>query len=366
MARIPPLIKHRIKLTDCNLTDLDKSNVSKYLQERSSFQRKDPIEELESAFSQYIGRRFCIAVNSGTSALHLSLLALNISREQEVITTTHTCVSILNAISYVNGTATLIDCNYDVLKMDYNFNDNDILYKINNKSKAIIIPQMFGVPTELGSIIGKGIPIIEDGTLSLGSKYKDGSYVGSKGDISVFSLHSSKMMSASVGGIILTDNEKYYNNILNRLSYKITPKYSPTYNYKIGEINAVLAKSQLEQLESFIFERRKNASKISSNLAKYKGIKLPYIDKHHVYYRYLLELPQGRHPEIFVSMGLKHGIEFGRGVHPALHNYLHLPEIDFINSEKFQERILSVPVYPGLNKNKINYICDVLKIILDY
>jgi perosamine synthetase len=353
-----------IRLTDCKLTEFDKDNISNYLRDRAKGQEFNYVKDFESSFSKYIGRKYCIAVNSGTSALHLSLLALDSSSMFEIITTTHTCVSILNAINYVHATPILVDCNYNVVKMDYNLSELMALNKINDKTKAIIIPHMFGVPAELSNITGKRIAIIEDGTHSLGSRYKDGSYVGSKGDISIFSLHCSKMLSASTGGAILTDNDEYYYKIINLLSYDIKEVYSPAYNYRMGEINAVLARSQLCQLENYLLQRSRNAANISQQLTVCKDIILPNIERQHVYYRYLLELPEDHHPDVFIKKGLENGIEFGRGVYPALHNYLHLSEKDFNNSEKFQKHILSIPVHCALTEKEIEYICGSFKKIL--
>jgi perosamine synthetase len=198
-----------IPLVDCKLTDIDKEYILKYMENRQNRFDRNYLREFEQSFSNYIGRKYCIAVNSGTSALHLSLLALGVSQGDEVITSTHTCIALLNAINYILAKPILVDCKYDVIKMDYNLIENQVIKKTNSKTKAIIVPHMFGVPAGINKIRATGIPMIEDSTLSLGSKFKDGFLIGSKGDISVFSFHSSKMISASVGGAILTDNEKF-------------------------------------------------------------------------------------------------------------------------------------------------------------
>ncbi len=349
-----------IKLVKPYIIDKDNEAIDTYLKKLISGEDMNPITRLEKNFSNYIGVKYCRALNSGSSSLHIALLSLNVGSGDEVICSTHTCLAILNAIKYVGAIPILVDSKYDVANMNFNIDENKIADKITDKTKAIIIPHMFGVPADIEEIKKYNIPMIEDGTLSLGAKLNNGKFVGSIGDISIFSLHKSKVISADVGGVILTDNEKYKNEIDKLLDYASSQNYTLNYNYTIGDLNAVLANEQLKRIDEFIKMREENASRITEILSVNKNLKLPNISKNHIYFRYLVELPEYITAEEVVKNGHEYEIEFGRGVHPALHNFIGLDKNIFMNSEKAQKRIVSIPVYPGLKESEIEFMCNTL------
>ncbi|MBD7915650.1 DegT/DnrJ/EryC1/StrS family aminotransferase [Clostridium sp. Sa3CUN1] len=352
-----------IKLVNSFLTEHDKEKVNNFLED---YNNMDPIRELKNKIKQIFQINNCYPVNSGSSALHIALMAIGVKKNDEVICTTHTCVAILNAIKYVGANVILVDCKYDVNKMDYNIKLNDIKKKITSKTKALIIPHMFGVACEIEEIKNIGIPIIEDITLSVGARFSDSSLIGTKGDITVSSFHRTKVISADVGGIIWSNNQKYEKNICDILDYDgmYSLQYKQTYNYVMGDINAVLAASQIDQLEKFISIRRKNADILNMELRDIKYINIPDINKNNIYFRYIIEINNEMTSEYIVNEGIKKGIQFGRGVFPALHNVLGLDNSNFVNSERAQKKLLSIPVYPGLSKSDLIYICDTLKNIL--
>lgn len=352
-----------IKLVNSFLTSYDKEKVNNFLE---NYNNMDPINELKGKIKRIFQINNCYPVNSGSSALHIALMSIGIKENDDVICTTHTCVAILNAIKYVGANLVLVDCNYDVNKMDYNIKLKDINKKITSKTKAVIIPHMFGVACEIEEIKNIGIPIIEDITLSVGAKFNDGSLIGTKGDITVSSFHRTKVISSDVGGVIWCNNQKYEKNIYSILDYDgmYSVQYKKTYNYVMGDINAVLAASQIDQLEKFISIRRKNADILNMELRDFECINIPCIDNNDIYFRYIIEINNEMTSEYIVNEGIKKGIQFGRGVFPALHNVLGLNNDDFINSERAQKKLLSIPVYPGLSKSDLIYMCDTLKNIL--
>ncbi|MDP4176905.1 MAG: DegT/DnrJ/EryC1/StrS family aminotransferase [Bacillota bacterium] len=349
-----------IRLVKPHIIDTDKEAINRYLKKIMDNENIDPISNFQNNFSKYIGVKYCNAVNSGSSALHLALLSLKVGSGDEVICSTHTCVAILNAISYVGAVPNLVDIKYDVINMNFNIDADKIANEINDKTKAIIVPHMFGVPANIEKIKRYNIPIIEDGTLSLGAKFSNGELVGSAGDVSIFSLHKSKVISADVGGVILTNNERYKTEIDSLLSYGNVGKYTVNYNYTMGELNAVLVNEQLKRIDELIKMRKENADKITKILIKNKNISLPDISNNHIYFRYLVEIPENITAEQVVKKGYEYEIEFGRGVYPALHNYLGLDKKIYTNSEKAQKRIVSIPVYPGLKEKEIEVMCKAL------
>ncbi|HDD64966.1 MAG TPA: aminotransferase class I/II-fold pyridoxal phosphate-dependent enzyme [Firmicutes bacterium] len=164
------------------------------------------VEEFESAIANFIGRKYGIATDSATSALHLSLISLGIGKDDKVIIPSFVCVALLNAIKYVGAIPAVVD-----VEEDFNISVEKIerYLKKNKKVKAIIVPHMFGKNAKIEKIKKFGIPVIEDFTFTIGSKYK-GKMSGKFGDISVCSFYYSKVLNAQKGGIFLTDNKNIY------------------------------------------------------------------------------------------------------------------------------------------------------------
>lgn len=351
-----------IDLVHDYLTSNDRNAINAYITEKSNKNAVDVINHTTNCISDVFGSNHCYLVNSGSAALHTALCALNIGSGDEVVTTTHTCVAILNAIRYMNATPVLCDITYSPSNMNYNIDISSIEDNISHRTKAIIIPHMFGVGVELNNLKYLNIPIIEDITLSFGAKFKKGDLLGTMGDITISSFHRSKMISADVGGLVIINNTNYVANVSRILDYdgNLCMDTPPSYNYGMGEINAQLLKSQLAQLTDFIKMRNDNATFYRRKLSNRFDIITPNIESDEIYFRYIIELPPHITSSQVVANGLEYNIQFGRGVYPALHNILKLDHSLFPMSEKAQRRTVTLPVYPGLTKVQLEYITSSL------
>jgi len=326
------------------------------------------VKEFENKFAKYIGRKYAVTTSSGTAALHLALLSLGIGEGEEVICPSYTCISLLNAVNYLKAKIKLVDCNFDVKNGNFNISFSDLKSKVTEKTKAIIIPHVFGYPAEIDKIVSLGIPVIEDFTQSLGGSYLN-KKLGSYGIISISSLHHSKMMATGEGGILLTDSQKIFDKVnflgdyaLTVISQRLTPpsEYHVQYNYKMSDLNALLGISQLNQIPQFI-KRRKEIAKIYTR--SLKGLaKIPNNPKNHIFWRYPVKTKKD--PRMIIKEALKCGIELGRGGYPLLHQYLKLDNKDFPNTEKTISSLFVIPAYPSLTNKEINYIIKTLKKIL--
>ena len=168
--------------------------------------------EIEKKLSEYIlgcKENKSVMCSSGTSALYLGLFALDIQRGDEIIMPTYTCTAVLNAVKQIGANPILVDININNLNIDIEIVKNDIT----KKTKAIIVTHTYGIPCEIDNLKTLGIPIIEDCSQALGTKFKDGSLTGSKGDISIFSFYATKMITGGYGGAVLSNNEKYIKRI---------------------------------------------------------------------------------------------------------------------------------------------------------
>lgn len=168
------------------------------------------ITEFEKSVADYVGAKYAVAISNGTSALHAACFAAGIGPGDEVITTPITFAASSNCVLYCGGTPVFADID----PKTYNIDPDDIRKKITDKTKAIIAVHLAGQPCDMDEIhkIAKenNLIVIEDGAHALGSVYK-GKKVGSLSDMTTFSFHPVKPITTGEGGMIVTDNEEFYN-----------------------------------------------------------------------------------------------------------------------------------------------------------
>ena len=238
------------------------------------------VDKFEEKIADYVGANFAVATSNGTSALHISLLLTNVTRNDEVITQPLTFVATCNAISYCGANPVFIDVDKDTMGMSpsalQKFLENNTSIKnqqcINNKTgkviKACVPMHTFGHPCridEINDICDKYyISLIEDAAESLGSLYKD-KHTGTFGQMGVMSFNGNKIITAGGGGCIITNNEVLAKKAKHlTTTAKITHKWEYThnmvgYNYRMPNLNAALLVAQLENLESFLLNKRELA-----------------------------------------------------------------------------------------------------------
>lgn len=358
--------KIKISLNQPTITKKDIDHFKKSLKpELFSFLSRKVIKEFEDKFASYIGRKYAVTCTSGTTALHLALMALGVEEGEEVMCPSYVSVALLHAINYLKAKPKLTDCNFDIEKGDFNISFPDVKNKISSKTKAIIVPHMFGYPAEIDKIIGLGVPVIEDATLSLGGSYHN-KKIGNFGEISLFSFHYSKMMTTGEGGILLTDSKELFEKIRFLADKESTvisqrldsrPEYHVQYNYMMNGLGSVLGISQLSQLDGFVKKRKEIAHIYSQQLKNITEV--PVLFKDNIFWRYIIKTK--RDSQEVIKEGLKYGIQFGRGVYPPLHKYLKMDDELFPNTKKTISSIIAVPLYPSLNKKEIRYIIETLK-----
>ena len=177
------------------------------------------VEEFEQKMRELIGRRYSRATTSGTTALHISLLALGVGEGDEIIIPSYVCQSVMNAVNYTRAKPILVDID-DSENKGYNISVKTIKTKVTKRTKAIIVPHMFGFPAEIDKIKKEfpSVKVIEDCAQSLGGRYKE-KMLGGFGDLSIFSFYATKMISTGHGGMILTDSEEIKKRIDDLMKY---------------------------------------------------------------------------------------------------------------------------------------------------
>jgi len=260
----------------------------------------EKVGEFEEAFARYYGVEHAIAVNSGTTALHVALAAAGIAPGRDVILPPYTFMATANAILHQN----LVPVFADIDPRTYNIDPTEIEERITEKTKVVIPVHMLGQPADMDPIVETAkrhdLVIIEDCAQANGAEYK-GKKVGTFGDMGCFSFYLNKhMTTGGEGGIIITDDEelaKRAKSIRNHGRPEVSPYPNVPahnvytcigYNYRMTAIQAAIGLVQLRKLGGFNAQRRKNADYLTKNIEEIKGIEPPYVrdDMKHVYWAY--------------------------------------------------------------------------------
>ena len=306
----------------------------------------------EDQLSSFLGVKGAVAVSSGTAGLHLALRALGVDEGDEVILPSYVCTALLNAVCYVKARAVIVDIENDTFNVDV----VSIKGHITDKTKAIIVPHMFGLPAEIEAICDLGIPVIEDCAQSLGARFR-GRMTGSFGICSVFSFYATKVIATGEGGMVASDNEELRNRIKNLRDYDERDFYEVRYNYKMTDIQAALGISQLNKLPGAL-DRRSDIAHIYEKILRNRGIAPPAVpeERRHIYYRYVITLDDNRD---FTDKMKSHHIECRRPVYKPLHAQLGFPACP-VTDDVFS-RAVSIPLYPSLDDEDVERIAMALE-----
>jgi dTDP-4-amino-4,6-dideoxygalactose transaminase len=347
------LIPHsRPSIDESEISAVSKVLRSQYLAEGLK------VGEFQDRLSSYIGRRYALAVNSGTAALHLALLALKVKWQDEVIIPSFVCTAVLNAVKQTGARPRIADIN----EGDFNISLDSTKKLISRRTKAVIVPHMFGTAADIDGFLKLGIPIIEDCALSIGATYK-GKKVGGFGKLSVFSFYATKVITTAEGGAVLTNESKLYAFILDLRNYDNRQNYNLRYNYKMSDLSSAMGIAQLKKLPKFIRRRQNIARQYNFGLSGL-GLQLPIAEanKSHIYYRYII---RGKNKaNRLISRLRRFGIEAKRPIFKPLHSYLGLKDKDFPVASSVYNTALSLPIYPGLQDAKVKFIIDKVRLVI--
>ena len=313
------------------------------------------VERLETAFLKRLGARHAVAVSSGTSALHLALLALEIGRGDEVIVPSYACAALLHAVHYTGASPVLCDIDLDTL----NPTVREIRPVLNRRTRAIVVTHTFGFPADLSAIMDLGVPVIEDCAQALGARYR-GEAVGSYGQISVFSFYATKVICAGEGGMVCTKKERLAARLRDLSRPDQRADYKVRYNYKLSDLAAGLALKQLGRLDDFVARRRAIATRYIQALAPGSSLQfqVPLADSDPIYYRFVVRT---RRAGAFIKRAASRGVACDRPVFRPLHAYLKLAAKRFPHTDIAWKNGVSVPLYPALTDAEVDRVATVLQ-----
>jgi dTDP-4-amino-4,6-dideoxygalactose transaminase len=344
------------------LGDEEKKAVSDVLDSGMLAQGKK-VKEFEEKFAEYIGTKHAVATSSGTTALHLALLASGIKNGDEVITTPFTFISTANAPLFVGAKPVFADINPET----FNIDPDKIGKMLTNKTKAILPVHLYGQPCEMDKILEiadkYNLIVIEDACQAHGAEYNC-KRVGNIGNAGCFSFYPTKNMTTGEGGMVTTNDEEFAEKVRLFRSHGQKERYSYTmvgYNFRMTDVAAAVGIEQLKKLEEFNEKRIKNASFLSEQLND--AVETPYVlpDVKHVFHQYTIKTDKR---ELLIENLKKEGVGFGIYYPKPLHFYEPLREYgnnDLKNTESICKNVLSLPVHPGLSEVDLEKIASSVK-----
>ena len=334
------------------------------------------IEELEKKLANYVGVDYCLTLNSGTSALHASLLSNGVGNSDEILVPSFSFISTANAALFVNSKPVFVDIEEETFGM----NPELIEQNISNKTKAIIPMDYGGQSCKIFEIKEKAdknnLILIEDAAESLGSKIK-GSKVGSVSDIAIFSFCGNKVLTTGEGGAIVTNSKEKFEKIklirshgrIDEGNYFSNPNianyYDIGYNWRMSSLTASLGISQLDKLEKIISMRQKNAEYISTRISKWNQIRTPKStnENENIFQMYTIRLKNKNIRDELQKFLLEKRI-FSKIYFTPIHlskfymNKVGTKKGDLPVTEKVSDQVLTLPLYPNMEKEEMDYIVD--------
>lgn len=368
--RVPPT-KPFFSETDINFINNRLRNI---LKGKSFLSQSKFAEEFENKFSNFIGTKFAVSCNSGTSALELICRSLNICGK-EVILPSNTFMATANAVINAGGKPIFADCDDDMC-----LSLQDVKKKINKNTTAVII-------VHIGGIISKSIQdfvnfckkkklyLIEDAAQAHGSKLYD-KKAGSFGIAAAFSFYSTKVMTTGEGGIVTTNNFVLVKKMRSLREFGkekkgiyINHHTSMGYNWRMQEVNALMGLRQLNSVKKFIFGRKKIAKVYDNALMKIKEIKIihPHDKKNHNYFKYIIVLKKYNREIIYKKLQENNIFPSGFVYEIPLHKqpvFIKKKKLNLIKTNFYCKAHLCLPIFYGMKISQAKYVITKLKKIL--
>jgi len=345
--------------------DIDKSDIEsvvKYLESGGWLTEHTVAEELNQNISSFVNRNYSTAVPNGTIAIYLALLSAGIKKGSKVAVPNLTMIATINSVSWADATPVLVDVDEN-LCMSY-----DKLCELNDIDAVIFVP--LNGRTGDGEKIEKWcqkneILLIEDSAHALGSNYSKKS-CGSLGDISIFSFTPHKIITMGQGGMILTNNKKLHENIMdlktfNRQKDKLDWHKGFGLNFKITDLQASIGLSQFKKLEKYI-DAKKNNWKLYKDLIKSKNVSFKNFNNYETPWFFDILINSVENKNILVETLSENSIET-RDCYPALSFQSYLNEYektDLSLSESISDRILWLPSSNNLKEEEIIKISNLI------
>jgi perosamine synthetase len=345
----------QIPLAKPQITRQERKAVMRVLRSLSLAQGPE-VKSFESEFSKIVGDRDCVAVNSGTSALHLCLISLGIGPGDEVIVPSFTFAATANVIALVGAKPVFVDIDPNTYCIDPAL----VALAITPKTRAIIVVHLYGLPADMHQIQNlarlHSLLVIEDAAQAHMASI-EGQPVGTFGDAAAFSFYPTKNMTSGEGGMIVlreSDKARTCRLLRNQGMEKRYQNEVPGFNLRMTDIHAAIGRVQLRKLPELTDKRIKNAEFLSKNLDCESTPTVPAGFKH-VYHQYTVRIgiKRDEFSGLLTLEGIGNDVYYPTQVHklPSFDLPLNLPETNRATME-----VLSIPVHPGLTRKNLERI----------
>ncbi len=317
------------------------------------------VRAFEEAFAEMCGVRYAIATSSGTTALHVALLAHGIGPGDEVITTPFTFIASANSILYVGARPVFVDIDPPT----FNINPAQIEAAITPQTKAIVPVHLFGLPCDMEPILAlaraRDLVVIEDACQAHRAEYH-GQRVGSFGT-GCFSFYPTKNITSAEGGMITTDDEEIAERCRVIRQHGMRRRYyhdEMGFNFRMTDVHAAIGLAQLQKLERFNEARITNARFLSEHL---KGVTTPTVPEgyRHVFHQYTVRVADGHRDAMLKGLrekGVGTGVYYPVPVHQQRVYVERGYKGTFPEAERAAAEVLSLPVHPGLSSADLETI----------
>jgi dTDP-4-amino-4,6-dideoxygalactose transaminase len=362
----PPAL--RIRLAQPIIEDDEKRAVVEAL-ESGQLAQGPRVAAFEGAFAEYTGVRHAVAVNSGTAALHLALLAHGIGAGDEVIVPAFSFAATANVVLQTGARPVFVDVRDDDIGID----PAGVEAAITRRTKAVMPVHLYGQPCGIDAIRAvcgaRGIALIEDAAQAVGAS-AGGTKCGAFGT-GAFSFYATKNLQTGEGGMITTNDDAIAAAARMLRSQGERTRYVTEelgWNYRMMEIAAALGNAQMPKIDARNEQRRRNAARLTELLAGCDGIETPreLVGRHHVYHQYTVRVRAGREARDRLQARLREdGIEsavfYPTPIHrQPLYRRLGYGDERLPVAERLCEEVLSLPVHPALSDADLTRIAEVV------
>ncbi|HUI86007.1 MAG TPA: DegT/DnrJ/EryC1/StrS family aminotransferase [Nitrososphaerales archaeon] len=322
------------------------------------------VREFEGKVTNLVGAKHAVAVNSGTAALHTTLMALGIKPGDEVVVPSLTFVATANVVLACGAKPVFVD-----VKRDYCIDPESFRKAVTRRTKAVIPVHVYGYPADMDEVrevaSPRGIAVVEDAAESLGATYK-GTQTGKLSDAGCFSLYATKVVTSGEGGAVTTDDDGLAERLRLVRNHGMIHGYDTRvlgFNYRLPEIGAAIASVQMDRLEGFLRARAKNARFLNDRVSTAPGVEFTQNadDRTHVYYLYTLHLKKKR-DEIVKALnaaGVGAAVYWKIPVHKApLYAKLGYGKKTLKRTEDAARHVISLPVHPGISEPDMQRVAN--------
>ena len=371
---------YRIPLSKPDITEQEKKAVLEVLNtSRLSLGKK--YIEFQKIMADFAGVKYAVAVNSGTSGLHLIVKALGIGKGDQVITTPFSFIASANCILFELAKPVFVDIKSDTFNIDPEL----IERLITPKTKAILAVDVFSHPADWDTLkkIAKKhkLFLIEDSAEALGSEYQ-GRRCGSFGDAAIFAFYPNKQITTGEGGVVLTNNKKIAELCQSMANQgrkiengKWLEHVRLGYNYRLNEMSCAMGIAQMKRIKEILAKRKKVAELYNQKLKHIKELQIPYIEKSSKisWFVYVIKLSEkfaGKKRDRIIQEMAKRGIQcsnYFQTIHlqPFYKNEFGYKKGDYLVSEDISKRTLALPFFNDLKEREIDFVVKNLQQIIN-